>query len=264
VCGIAGYSLGPESRVDRTLAAQALLAGIAERGADAVGYAWTSEDGRVEVHKQRSGASALLEQIEVPGHADSALVHVRDYTKGLPSIAANNHPIRHGSVIGIHNGIIANDEEIFDEFGFERADPEMTVDSEAIFALVERTEGDPRALELLKGAVATAWVDERKPRDLHVARAVGRPLWLGEGRNEVFFASTREAIEVLEGAIRMTMRKREFDEGSLVVLSRGRVVERARFRPDRSYEEATRLPAIRAPQERVSCLQRLAVLAAAA
>ena len=39
MCGIAGFSISPDSSVDRTLAAQALLAGIAERGADAVGYA---------------------------------------------------------------------------------------------------------------------------------------------------------------------------------------------------------------------------------
>ena len=32
MCGIAGYSFHRASRVDRTLAAQALLAGIAERG----------------------------------------------------------------------------------------------------------------------------------------------------------------------------------------------------------------------------------------
>ena len=40
MCGIAGYSLSARSDVDRTLAAQALMAGIAERGADAVGYAY--------------------------------------------------------------------------------------------------------------------------------------------------------------------------------------------------------------------------------
>src|SRR5918997_233309 len=39
MCGIAGYSLEPGAGIARTLAAQALLAGIAERGADAVGYA---------------------------------------------------------------------------------------------------------------------------------------------------------------------------------------------------------------------------------
>ena len=80
MCGIAGYSLSSESAIDRTLAAQALLAAIAERGADAVGYAWRGADGRVHVHKQRSGASALLAELEVPDGATQVLVHVRDYT----------------------------------------------------------------------------------------------------------------------------------------------------------------------------------------
>ena len=137
MCGIAGYSLGPESPVDRTLAAQALLAGIAERGADAVGYAHRGAGAAVSVHKQRTGASALLDSIGVPQGARQVLVHVRDYTKGHPTIAANNHPIRHGAVVGIHNGIIVNDEELFATHGFERAEPGMTVDSEAIFALVD-------------------------------------------------------------------------------------------------------------------------------
>ena len=48
MCGIAGYSLSSDSSVDRTLAAQALLAGIAERGADAVGYAFRSGDEAVD------------------------------------------------------------------------------------------------------------------------------------------------------------------------------------------------------------------------
>ena len=109
MCGIAGYSVGIESQIDRTLATQALLAGIAERGADAVGYA-VRGDGALTVHKQQTGASAMLETIAVPSTTRQALVHVRDYTKGHPTIAANNHPVRHGSVVGIHNGIISNDE----------------------------------------------------------------------------------------------------------------------------------------------------------
>ena len=120
MCGIAGYSLDAASTVDRTLAAQALLAGIAERGADAVGYAHRGAGSNVTIHKQRSGATALLDAIELPAAATHALVHVRDYTKGHPTILANNHPIRHGSVVGIHNGIILNDEEIFARYGFER------------------------------------------------------------------------------------------------------------------------------------------------
>src|SRR5712672_2813598 len=138
MCGIAGYSLSARSDVDRTLAAQSLLAGIAERGADAVGYAYRSpEDAYPVVAKQRTPASQLLERISVPQPATELLVHVRDYTKGHPSIAANNHPVRHGPVVGIHNGIILNDDELLERHAIERAHPKMSVDSEAIFALAE-------------------------------------------------------------------------------------------------------------------------------
>ena len=58
---------------------------------------------------QRSGASELLEDVR------------------------NYHPVRHGAVIGVHNGIILNDEEIFAAHGLERTEPEMTVDSSAKF-----------------------------------------------------------------------------------------------------------------------------------
>src|SRR5918996_762690 len=145
MCGIAGYSLRAESPVSRTLAAQALLAGIAERGADAVGYASRSDDGTIAVTKLRGGASALLDEIAVPATAQQALIHVRDYTKGHPEIAANNHPIRHGSVVGIHNGLIENDDALLDRYGIERQEPDMTVDSEAIFALMELRRHDARA-----------------------------------------------------------------------------------------------------------------------
>ncbi|MBA3432583.1 MAG: hypothetical protein H0U08_00650 [Actinobacteria bacterium] len=80
MCGIAGYSLSPDSPASRTLAAQALLAGIAERGADAVGYASRRADGAIGVTKLRGGASALLDEIELPQTAEQALIHVRDYT----------------------------------------------------------------------------------------------------------------------------------------------------------------------------------------
>jgi glucosamine 6-phosphate synthetase-like amidotransferase/phosphosugar isomerase protein len=264
MCGIAGYSLSPASSVNRTLAAQALLAGIAERGADAVGYAHRGAGSAVTVHKRRSGASALLDEVHVPPASTQVLVHVRDYTKGHPRIEANNHPVRHGAVVGIHNGIILNDEEIFARYGFERAHPEMTVDSEAIFALAEHAEGSPESLEELYGAMATAWLDERIGSTLFLARAVGRPLWIGSGGRELFFASTREALDVLESTLRLTLRKREVEEGTLLRVEDGRIAASDRFQPDRSYVEETVLPSVRAPHEGASCLQRLAAIALAA
>jgi len=261
MCGIAGYSLSTSSRVERTLAAQALMAGIAERGADAVGYAHRAPGGVVEIHKQPSGASALLEDVVLPETATETLVHVRDYTKGHPRIEANNHPIRHGAVVGVHNGIIVNDDELMESHGFERAEHEMTVDSEAIFALAEAHESHATALEQLRGSMATAWIDERRAGTLFVARGIGRPLWLGAGRDEVFFASTKAALEVVERYLPLKLRKRELPEGTLVVLAHGRELGQERFRPDRDFEE-TPLPAVRAPREGAFCLQRLAALAA--
>src|SRR5918994_5615325 len=261
MCGIAGYSLSADSRVQRTLAAQALLAGIAERGADAVGYGWRAQDGSVEVRKRRSGASQLLDEVAVPAHASQVLVHVRDYTKGHPRIEANNHPVRHGAVVGVHNGIIVNDDELFAAHGLERDRTEMTVDSEVIFALAEQTHCDARVLEELRGSMATAWLDERRPDTLFLARSVGRPLWVGHTRREVFFASTRHALEIVEAALRMTLTKREVGDGSLLSLENGRVVHAERFTPDRSHVE-TPLPAVRAPLEGESCMRQLAAILA--
>jgi glucosamine--fructose-6-phosphate aminotransferase (isomerizing) len=263
LCGIAGYSLDPDSRVERTVAARALLAGIAERGADAVGYAYRGSGHKVKIHKQRSGATALLERIRVPGHATQLLVHVRDYTKGHPSLAANNHPIRHGAVVGIHNGIIENDEELFARHRIARAEAGMTVDSEIIFALAELSHGrTAEAFEQLYGSMATAWLDEGRA-ELLLARGMGRPLWLGRGKRELFFASTRLALELVESYAGIKLRKSELPEGTVAAVERGRIVARDGFKPDPSFVEE-QLPAVRAPDEARSCLARLATLHAVA
>jgi glutamine phosphoribosylpyrophosphate amidotransferase len=263
MCGIAGYSLEASSRVDRTIVARALLAGIAERGADAVGYAYRDAASPVALHKQRSGASALLERIEVPPGTTQLLVHVRDYTKGHPSLAANNHPIRHGGVVGIHNGIIVNDDELFAREMIERAEPGMTVDSEIIFALAERSRGrTARALEQLVGSMATAWLDEGRV-ELVLARGMGRPLWIGTAEGLLCFASTQYALELVEHYCPLVLRKREIGVGTVLAVEGGQVVACDHFRPDMSFEEEP-LPTVRAPDERDATLRRLAAIYAAA
>ena len=263
MCGIAGYSLSPSSSVARTLAGQALLAAIAERGADAVGYAYRSPGATYPtVIKQRTPASKLLERVAVPDEATELLVHVRDYTKGHPSIAANNHPVRHGPVVGIHNGIIVNDDELLAEHACARVEPRMTVDSEAIFAVAAHSHSDARALEQLHGSMAAAWLDEREPELLYAARGTGRPLWVGSGRDGIAFASTRHALELLERYCGLRLRKRELPDGTLLALRAGKVEHSTRFRVS-EFEEADPLPAVRAPDERDFCLRRLATIAAA-
>ncbi len=263
MCGIAGYSLGLDSRVERTVAARALLAGIAERGADAVGYAFRMPGSDIKVHKQRSGATALLDRVRVPEGATKLLVHVRDYTKGHPSLAANNHPIRHGAVVGVHNGIIGNDDHLFEQHGLKRAERGMTVDSEIIFALAEQSRGRTAAvLEQLYGSMAAAWLDEGRS-ELVLARGMGRPLWVGLGKRELFFASTRLALELVESYASLKLKKSQLAEGTVIAAENGAIVARDTFTPDLSFEEEP-LPAVRAPDEARSCLERLATLHAAA
>src|SRR3954468_11494424 len=220
MCGIAGYSLRSRSSADRTLAAQALLAAIAERGADAVGYAYRAhEDAYSTVVKQRTPASQLLERVSVPQSANQLLVHVRDYTKGHPSIAANNHPVRHGPVVGIHNGIILNDDELLAPHNCARSEPRMTVDSEAIFALAAHSHNDPHVLEELEGSLAAAWLDSRRPNTTYADRGAGLHLLIGAGKHELFFASTRVALEVVEKYAGVRLRKSEVAEGTFLELS---------------------------------------------
>jgi glutamine phosphoribosylpyrophosphate amidotransferase len=262
MCGIAGYSLSPDSAVGRTLAAQALLAGIAERGADAVGYASRGSEPGVTVTKLRGGASALLDEISMPAETSQALIHVRDYTKGHPEISANNHPIRHGSVVGIHNGLIENDDDLLARYGIERQEDEMTVDSEAIFALAELHRHAPRSLAELRGAMAAAWMDERD-HVLYLARGVARPLWIGRTASDLFFASTRRALAIVEAALRVRLSLREVRQGRLLQVVEGRIARERRFKPDKSFREDVALPPVRAPHEAVFCLQRLAAIASA-
>jgi asparagine synthetase B (glutamine-hydrolysing) len=261
MCGIAGFSLDPESSVDRTLAAQALLAGIAERGADAVGYAQRGSSGATQVTKLRGGASALLDELAVAADASQALIHVRDFTKGHPDIHANNHPIRHGTVVGVHNGIVSNDDELLARYGIERAEPEMTVDSEAIFALMEVREHDPRALSELRGAMAAAWIDDRDAVTLYLARGRLRPLWVGTAPGGLYFASTRRALTIVAAALRTRLDVQGVREGRMLEVHAGQVVRRRRFKTDRRYRDEGTLPPVRAPGEALSCLERFAALA---
>jgi asparagine synthetase B (glutamine-hydrolysing) len=137
----------------------------------------------------------------------------------------------------------------------------MTVDTEAIFALVDEYGLSRDAFEELSGSMATAWFDERLLDTLFIARGVGRPLWLGEGKHEAFFASTKHALEVTERSLGLKLKKRELPEGIVVALENGKRGPVTRFKPDRAFE-ADSLPAVRAPHEGATCLRRLAAIVA--
>src|SRR5262249_21443727 len=136
---------------------------------------------------------------------------------------------------------------------------QMAAAPEAFLAVAAPSMSAARALEELEGAMAAAWFDEREPALLHVARGTGRPLWVGQGRAGVFFASTKLALEVLEHYCGTSLRKKQVREGTLLALRDGTIVAPTRFKPNH-YVEADPLPAVRAPGERETCISRLELL----
>ncbi|MBC7460341.1 MAG: hypothetical protein H7287_03165 [Thermoleophilia bacterium] len=235
MCGIAGFSLSEQSRIDPWQATRVLLSSVAERGADAAGTAY-EHDGALVVDKQPGGASTFLDVVRVPAGVRELLVHVRDFTKGRPSLMANNHPIRHGNVVGVHNGKISNDDLVFNDLGRERFEAGMTVDSEAIFAALDASGGDQASgLERLVGSLATGWFDERTPGRVFLARGHGRPLWLARTpqRDAILWASTLEALEVVEDFLEVELHKRPVRPGTILEVAGGNVISTNRFSPDR-------------------------------
>jgi hypothetical protein len=110
--------------------------------------------------------------------------------------------------------------------------------------------------------MAAAWLDEREPDLLYLARGVGRPIWVGSTRRELFFASTERALEIAEHYAGLHLRKREVGEGVVAAVKGARGVRVEHFTPDPTYEPDP-LPAVRAPREGAWCLERLAALASA-
>ena len=79
----------------------------------------------------------------------------------------------------------------------------------------------------------------------------------------MFFASTRQALEVTERTLRASFVQSGVAEGTLIALARGRIVAVQRFGPDRSHVDRP-LPAVRAADEGAACRERLAALVRAA
>ena len=216
-------------------------------------------DGRLVVHKQRSGASGMLERIVVPPDTRHVLLHVRDYTKGHPRIAANNHPIRHGSVVGVHNGRILNDDELMAYHGFERAEPGH---DRRFGGHLRRRRGDRVERGRIRGDSAARW---RPPGSTSARRSsstspAAPAVRSGSARRAASSSSPPpcDALEIAEHYTGLRLRKRELAEGTLLALDGPRAVRRELFVPDATYEADPLPRRPLAARERAFCLQRLA------
>lgn len=231
MCGIAGFSLNEREQINATKLTNALLLGIEERGYHATGVAWNNEQtNKVWVQKDAIAATEFVRANRLDKTTSTAILHTRWATKGSAENNANNHPIDVRGIVGIHNGVIYNDDEIFAKLGKERRIAQ--VDSEAIFANLLYGVGEiSDKLQQVDGSAAVAWLNSKDGSSLHLARISSSPVVVGiSNLGSVLFASTEKALRLGATAGKIGISKTfHMEEGSYLQIEKGRVINSQKF-----------------------------------
>ena len=196
MCGIAGFHVFRDYEVPNAhLLATELLLGIEHRGQDATGYGWITDDGTSLVQKASMTAQKFVTQCKpVPNNVRTVLLHTRLATNGDPAFPENNHPTIAGSMIGVHNGVVWNDDQMFSRTGAPR---QGSVDSEVFPMLANHYGFDNLTpwIEDVQGSFAVALADASNPGDLMLIRGDHSPLYVYRTSKMVIWASTYITIK---------------------------------------------------------------------
>lgn len=217
ICGLAGFSLNPNATVDATVLSAALALSIESRGGHATGIAhYHPHQKAVLVTKDGVTAYEFIDQImeSVDPKCRAAIIHTRFGTKGSSDKNENNHPIVLPGIVGVHNGIVSNDDEVTEKLELDRV---AEVDSEVLFHII-RDQGVRHVAEHVHGDAAVAWMNVGhepgkmlRPPTVNIAVLNNRPAvlaWLfhrDKGKpaststsEGLVFASTAAALRMVE------------------------------------------------------------------
>ena len=201
MCGIVGF-------VGNQQAAPILLDGLSKleyRGYDSAGLAVRDGAGEIEVVKAKGRLKILAEKTN-GGQAlagDCGIGHTRWATHGEPS-ENNAHPhcSDDGNVVGVHNGIIENYQELKDKLLRKGYQFYSQTDTEVAVKLIDyyykKYLGTPvdainHAMVRIRGSYALAVMFKDYPEEIYVARK-DSPMILGVENGESFVASDVPAI----------------------------------------------------------------------
>jgi hypothetical protein len=245
MCGIIGISYGPAGPAGEDWTpnemAEIMFPAIIHRGPHAWGYMYCpSTADSIEYFKAegRCDRAEALKQIEIPTDVKWWVGHVRYATHGSPKNLANNHPIHHGDIVGVHNGVLKNWRGVIEETG--RSDESAEVDSEAIFAAINKW-GMRGGLTRINGDMVSVFAKTDHPEILRIARSYGRPLvYATTESGSLIFASECCVLEAT--GMKMGEPIELVGKYRLLTVKDGRITERAQYRSDswKKYEGGVR------------------------
>lgn len=189
MCGIGGFSLTAESKINPRALSNALLTVLEDRGYMASGFAFHTRDGISGSFKSdKPGSSLSLKAM--PKTANSVIVHTRLATHGSTADNRNNHPVKSpdDSIALVHNGVIYNHDIVRTQLKHKL--PE--VDTSVIPALLQ--DGGLSRLDALDGDAAIAWLDRKDHGRLHLARLEHSPLVVCQLEDGSFVFASTEAL----------------------------------------------------------------------
>lgn len=180
MCGIAGII--PTTGImdyDRLKQLYRLFLAIEDRGGHACGIAHRNIDWGICVEKGAYNPSDIsfakfCEMVTLD--SSWVLMHTRYTTQGSVMNNNNNHPIDHHNHIVTHNGVLWNDDSVFNYWGNDIRRAE--VDSEAINAALQYG-GVEWLTENVEGSYSLAWVDRSSSNLVQLLTNGRNPLVIG-------------------------------------------------------------------------------------
>jgi len=205
MCAIGGYySVSGSPTPVRAI--KSLWRAMEARGTHAAGLAvgWKDSDKPI-TYKAPKRAGKMLNVVKKYAKGKNTryvMLHTRFTTQGSVMNNGNNHPITNHGIVLTHNGVLYNDNEIFQLLNMNRVNE---VDTEAINAALRHT--TPQwTLENIDGSMSIAWVDERDSMGtVHLATNGENPLVIARTKsNDIVWASTKSILEKSDFVLRET------------------------------------------------------------
>ena len=201
MCGIVGFT-------GHRQAAPVLLDGLAkleDRGYDSAGIAVRDREKDVEIVKAKGRLRVLAEKTNdgTAMHGTCGIGHTRWATHGEPSeLNAHPHCSDDRNVVGVHNGIIENYQELREKLQHKGYNFYSDTDTEVAIKLIdyyykkyEHTPVDAinHAMVRIRGSYALAIMFRDYPEEIYAARK-DSPMIIGVADGESFVASDVPAI----------------------------------------------------------------------